>query len=134
MCASERRETGGDTFYGNNTGSAGADYGDSTLATWFYGSGGGGGAPDTESDGNSSYNVTGDGGSGGGLIAIYSGSSITVCGWRACGMSSAGRNRRFTGSATQPNSPSSSLVGGVETSSAHGSLASAQRRASSALC
>jgi hypothetical protein len=71
---------GSDTFYGFFYSVAGASYGDSDLATWFYGSGGGGGAPDTESDGNSTDNVSGDGGTGGGLIAIYSNSSITVLG------------------------------------------------------
>jgi len=71
---------GGDTFWGNNTYAAGASYGDSTLATWYFGSGGGGGTPDTEYDGRSAYNITGDGGSGGGLIAIYTDSSITISG------------------------------------------------------
>ena len=60
--------------------SGGGAYGDTDLATWFFGSGGGGGAPDSESDGSSSDNVTGDGGSGGGIIAMYSADSVTVSG------------------------------------------------------
>ena len=58
----------------------GNTYGDSALSEWFLGSGGGGGSPDTGSDGTWSVNVTGDGGAGGGLIAIYSASQITVTG------------------------------------------------------
>ncbi len=58
----------------------GDSYGDSALSSWFLGSGGGAGAPDSESDGNDSRNETGDGGDGGGIIAIYSASRITVSG------------------------------------------------------
>ena len=63
-----------------NTLSGGASYGDSTLTEWFFGSGGGAGGPDDEPDGISTDNVTGDGGAGGGLVALYSGVEIIVSG------------------------------------------------------
>jgi hypothetical protein len=60
---------------------AGGDaYGDAYLEDWFMGSGGGGGSPDTEWDGNSYSNYAGDGGNGGGIIAIFSGDSIQISG------------------------------------------------------
>jgi hypothetical protein len=70
----------GDYIGGTVTLSPGASYGDSALAEWFFGSGGGGGTPDYDYDGTDSNNITGDGGNGGGLIAIYSATSITVSG------------------------------------------------------
>ena len=75
--------TAGDWGYEYN-GSAvcegGLAYGDAALADWFVGSGGGGGSPDTEGDGDNPANYSGDGGNGGGLIAIYAGGTLTVTG------------------------------------------------------
>jgi hypothetical protein len=60
--------------------SNGSTYGDSALSEWFLGSGGGGGAPDLGSDGLSHNNISGTGGAGGGLVAIYSADSIDLTG------------------------------------------------------
>ncbi|MCB9760225.1 MAG: putative metal-binding motif-containing protein [Alphaproteobacteria bacterium] len=70
----------GTNYGGSAVTSGGNTYGDAELAAWFVGSGGGGGSPDTEGDGSPSNNITGDGGDGGGLIAIWSGTSIAVNG------------------------------------------------------
>ncbi len=72
--------TGGVRLSGSARTSAGATYGATGLSTWFMGSGGGGGQPDSESDGGYTSNLTGTGGAGGGLIALYSATSITVSG------------------------------------------------------
>ena len=55
-------------------------YGDADLSTLYLGSGGGGGSPDPGSDGADARNVSGDGGDGGGIILVYSGTSISVSG------------------------------------------------------
>jgi hypothetical protein len=75
------------TSYGYCTGyswavsaDGGDSYGSASLTEWFMGSGGGGGAPDAEYDGNDSRNVSGDGGDGGGIVAIYSATGIAVSG------------------------------------------------------
>ena len=70
----------GTTRSGGTSSAGGLAYGDAALSGWFYGSGGGGGTPDREGDGASAANVSGDGGRGGGLIALYSASGIIVSG------------------------------------------------------
>ncbi len=72
--------TAGTSYSGSEVCDPGDTYGDTELSEWYLGSGGGGGSPDTESDGTSSTNVTGDGGDGGGLVAIWAGTSLDVSG------------------------------------------------------
>ena len=55
----------------------GNDYGSATITAWSMGSGGGGGGGDNGSDGRGSDEIAGEGGEGGGLIALYSATSIT---------------------------------------------------------
>ncbi len=62
----------------------GSTYGDAALTEWYLGSGGGGGSPDDESDGNSTANYAGAGGHGGGFVALFSATSITVTGTLTC--------------------------------------------------
>ena len=69
------------TEHDGTPGAQGGDtYGGIDLVEWFLGSGGGGGSPDAESDGAASSNVSGWGGHGGGIIAIYAGDGLTVAG------------------------------------------------------
>ena len=70
----------GDAPFPAATPEGGDTAGSTDLATWFYGSGGGGGASDSELDGYDVRNVSGAGGAGGGLIAVYSADSIVVSG------------------------------------------------------
>ena len=72
--------TNGTSYSGGAVTSGGAVYGDAALGGWHLGSGGGGGSPDAEGDGTSTGNYAGDGGAGGGLIALFSATSITVSG------------------------------------------------------
>ncbi len=72
---------GGDLWWNYSYGSyGGGSYGSATLGTLFFGSGGGAGSPDDDGDGSSSQNTTGSGGDGGGILAIFSGTSITSSG------------------------------------------------------
>ncbi len=88
---SDKGDSGGGGAYGSDgedgtqhDGSAvtsgGTAYGDTELVEWHLGSGGGGGSPDAEGDGTCSDAYAGDGGAGGGLIAIFAGGSIEVSG------------------------------------------------------
>ena len=70
----------GTSYSGSSVTSGGAAAGDVDLATLLLGGGGGGGSPDTEGDGTSSSNYSGAGGDGGGLIAIWAGTSLSVTG------------------------------------------------------
>ncbi len=70
----------GTSYGGSAVTSGGGTYGSADLSDLHLGSGGGGGSPDTEGDGSDSGNVCGDGGAGGGLIAIFSATSIDVAG------------------------------------------------------
>ena len=84
-------DSGGGGGYGT-AGSAGTDYfgpevcdggdvyGDSALSKWHLGSGGGAGSPDAEGDGSSGANITGAGGKGGGLVALFAGETIDLSG------------------------------------------------------
>ena len=74
--------TVGTSFYfGGAAGSGGGiAVGDATLSGWYFGGGGGAGQPDSEGDGAFTNNTTGSGGQGGGIVALYSGSGITVGG------------------------------------------------------
>jgi hypothetical protein len=72
--------SGGINYSASTVTSGGQSYGGTDLSSWFFGSGGGGGSPDTEGDGVSTSNYAGDGGSGGGLIALFSGSDISISG------------------------------------------------------
>ncbi|MEL6342498.1 MAG: putative metal-binding motif-containing protein [Myxococcota bacterium] len=74
-----RGDSGTNNFFSAVT-SGGLTYGVANLSDWYLGSGGGGGSPDTESDGDNATNVTGDGGDGGGLIAIFAGDLVEVSG------------------------------------------------------
>ena len=74
----------GTNYGGSSVTSGGSTYGSADLSDWYLGSGGGGGSPDTEGDGSPTSNYSGDGGDGGGLVAIYSGTSITVTGALTC--------------------------------------------------
>ncbi|MEY3210788.1 MAG: hypothetical protein RIT28_1269 [Pseudomonadota bacterium] len=58
----------------------GEEQGTPNLESWFMGSGGGAGAPDREEDGDSALNVSGNGGPGGGLVAIFAKGNIAVSG------------------------------------------------------
>lgn len=58
----------------------GETQGTPSLDGWFMGSGGGAGAPDREEDGDSALNVSGSGGSGGGLVAIFAKANVGVTG------------------------------------------------------
>jgi hypothetical protein len=76
---------GGAGSSGTNSGgsavtSGGSVQGSADLGTLVFGSGGGGGSPDTEGDGSDTRNVTGDGGDGGGIVAMFCAGSITVTG------------------------------------------------------
>ena len=88
---SDNSDSGGGGGYGSNGSSGlnyfnsavtsgGQSYGTTDLSSWFLGSGGGGGSPDTEGDGVSSSNLTGDGGSGGGVIILYAGTQFNISG------------------------------------------------------
>ena len=70
--------TSGTNEDGHAVTTGGSTYGDSALSEWHLGSGGGGGSPDDESDGSSTGNYAAHGGDGGGFIAIFSSTSITV--------------------------------------------------------
>ena len=70
----------GTSYDGSSVCDPGDTYGESSLDSWFLGSGGGGGSPDGEGDGSPTSNVTGDGGDGGGLVAIWAGTSLDVSG------------------------------------------------------
>ena len=70
----------GTSYGGSAVTTGGTTYGAADLADWFTGSGGGGGSPDTEGDGSPTSNYAGDGGSGGGLVAIFSSTGIEVTG------------------------------------------------------
>ncbi|MBM4369389.1 MAG: putative metal-binding motif-containing protein, partial [Deltaproteobacteria bacterium] len=70
----------GTHYNGSALGNAGGTYGVATLASWFLGSGGGAGSPDNESDGQDNDNKTGDGGDGGGLVALFAGTELRVGG------------------------------------------------------
>ncbi len=72
--------TAGVNYFGAGVTSPGDTYGSADLNEWFLGSGGGGGSPDTEGDGVSTANYSGDGGSGGGSIIIFSSTSIAING------------------------------------------------------
>ena len=70
----------GTSYSGSSVTTGGSTYGTTDLSAWFFGSGGGGGSPDTEGDGTSTANYAGDGGDGGGIVAIFSATGITVTG------------------------------------------------------
>jgi hypothetical protein len=85
----DNADCGGGGSYGGagaaGTASGGEDvtepgllYGDVELAGLFLGSGGGGGSPDTEGDGVGVGNISGDGGSGGGLVLLFAGDAILL--------------------------------------------------------
>ncbi len=74
----------GTNYSGSSVTSGGSTYGSTALSDWFLGSGGGGGSPDSEGDGVPTSNYAGDGGDGGGLIALFSATSITVSGALTC--------------------------------------------------
>ena len=69
------------TEYDNGPVCSGGDvYGDAELTLWHLGSGGGAGSPDAEGDGSAASNITGKGGEGGGLIALFAGERLEVAG------------------------------------------------------
>jgi hypothetical protein len=70
----------GTSYDGSAVTAGGVAYGDSELSGWHMGSGGGGGSPDAEGDGACSSEYAGDGGAGGGLVAIFAGEAIEVSG------------------------------------------------------
>ena len=76
--------TSGTNEDGHAVTTGGSTYGDSALSAWHLGSGGGGGSPDDESDGSSTGNYAAYGGDGGGFVAIFSSTSITVSGTLTC--------------------------------------------------
>ena len=65
---------------GNHVSDGGETYGDELLSSWFLGSGGGAGATDSDGDAASASDISGDGGAGGGLVAIFSATAIEVSG------------------------------------------------------
>ncbi|MEL6344931.1 MAG: putative metal-binding motif-containing protein, partial [Myxococcota bacterium] len=70
----------GTNYGGSNVTTGGLTYGTAALTTWFLGSGGVGGSPDTEGDGSDTRNRTGAGGDGGGIIVIFAGGRLSVTG------------------------------------------------------
>ena len=70
----------GTSYSGASVTSGGVAQGSADLATLVFGSGGGGGSPDSEGDGSSTGNVTGDGGDGGGIVAIFCAGTLRVSG------------------------------------------------------
>ncbi len=70
----------GTNYSGSGVSSGGSVQGTADLDTLVFGSGGGAGSPDTEGDGTSTGNITGDGGDGGGILALFCSGSITVTG------------------------------------------------------
>ncbi len=70
----------GTSYGGSAVCEGGIAHGDAELLDWYVGSGGGGGSPDTEGDGDDIHNYSGDGGNGGGLVAIWCGGTLAVDG------------------------------------------------------
>jgi hypothetical protein len=70
----------GTSYSGGAVSTGGGTTGSADLGTLTTGSGGGGGSPDAEGDGTPTSNVTGDGGDGGGIIALFCSGAISITG------------------------------------------------------